>query len=195
MERKYLVNGALVSLAVSLGILAKTDSPNLDELTCPVTSQLNDELQEDVRGTDRVPFRIVDKNEFEKATENLRASIAWMKSLENPDIREAAVCIEDEINETNFSISANNKKAAFVGVAPDPQRPQVLFSIKTLSSEEFTRLEGAIDIFEAYYIYRRALENPKKFTSDLANQLSILEKEASTASSQAFSSIEQVNHN
>jgi len=195
MERKDLIRGALVPFFVGLGIVAKTDSDDLDELHCSATAQSSNEIQEDLRGVDRTTVRVVDNEIFEKAKENLQTTLAWMKSLENLDIRESAACVQEEINETNFLISADNKRVAFVTVVPHPQRPQIVFSIKELSNGEFNRLEAAVDVFEAYHVYKRALEDPKRFTLDLATQLLSLEGEARIASSQVFSSIEQVDHN
>ena len=195
MERKDIIRGVLVPFVVGLGIVAKTDSADLDGLNCPVVGQLSDEHREGPSGVDQMTVRVEDKDNFEKAKENLRVTLVWMKSLENQEIQKAAVCAEEEISDRNFLISANNKKAAFVTVAPGPQRPQIVFSIKELSDGKFTRLETAIDVFEAYHVYRIASRDPKGFTSDLATQLLSLEGEARIASSQAFSSIEQVNHN
>ena len=128
---------------------------------------------------------LLNEADFRIAQDNLLKTIGWLDSQENPQIRAAADFIQKEVKRENFNISWGNTKEAYVPPTSISEKPKIAFSIRWLSDSGFNEQNAAVSLFEAFYIYQKALEDPERFSLDSAFRLD-LEREAQTASAQVF---------
>ena len=133
---------------------------------------------------------LMNEVDFQIAQKNLLKTIGWMDLQENPQIRAAADFIQKEVKRENFNISWGISKEAYVPPVSKSEKPKIAFSIRWLSDSEFNEEKTAVSLFEAFYIYQKAYEDPERYSLDMAFRLG-LEQEAQTQSAQVFSSLEQ----
>ena len=128
---------------------------------------------------------LLNEADFRIAQDNLLKTIGWMDSQENPQIRAAADFIQKEVKRENFNISWGNSKEAYVPPTSISEKPKIAFSIRWLSDSGFNEENAAVSLFEAFYIYQKAYEDPERFSLDMEFRLD-LEQEAQTEATQVF---------
>lgn len=186
-ERVLKVGGRLTASGIVIStVYACSPGKNISEIT-PSTQPGTSETSEktvDVGFEDNE--NLMNEVDFQIAQKNLLKAIGWMNSQENPQIRAAADFIQKEVKRENFNISWGNSKEAYVPPTSISEKPKIALSIRWLSDSEFNEEKAAISLFEAFYIYQKAYEDPERFSLDSAFRLT-LEQEAQTKSTQIFS--------
>lgn len=186
-ERVLKIGGRLTASGIVIGTAyACGPGKNISEIT-PSTQPRTVETSEktvDVGFEDNE--NLMNEVDFQIAQENLLKTAGWMDSQENPQIRAAADFIRKEVKRENFNISWGNSKEAYVPPTSISEKPKIAFSIRWLSDSEFNEERAAISLFEAFYIYQKAYEDPIRFSLDSAFRLS-LEQNAQTEAAQVFS--------
>jgi len=186
-ERILEIEQGLAATGVVIGTAyACVPGKNISEITPstqPRTLETSEKTADVGLGDDE---SLVNEADFQIAQKNLLKTIGWMDSQENPKIKAAAGFIQKEVKRENFNISWGNSKEAYIPPASISEKPKIAFSIRWLSDSEFNEEKAAVSLFEAFYIYQKAYEDPERFSLDSAFKLT-LEQEAQTVSSQVFS--------
>ena len=132
------------------------------------------------------------------AEENLAKTLEWMESSEVPKIVQSA----EKLSVFKAEYDRGDKtRLAFVGSGTILEKVPagvttiqtnqgrkliIVLSLKKFGSNEFSKNDAAISLFEALYIYERAETDPKRYERDLEFQ-ETLKQEAAYIASQVFS--------
>ena len=185
-ERVSTIGSGLVAtgvvIATTYACSPRNDTLEIAQDTQPRISE-SSEKTVDVASEDNES--LVNEADFRIARENLLETIDWMDSQENSQIRAVADFIRKEVKRENFNISWGINKEAYVPPASKSEKPKIAFSIRWLSDSEFNEEKAAVSLFEASYIYQKTLEDPERYSLDMAFRLD-LEQEAQTEATQVF---------
>ena len=178
--------GLAVTAVVASTAYACSSSKDVSEITQSTQPRISETSEKTIDvGTDDNE-NLLNEVDFRIAQDNLLKTISWMDSQENPQIRAAADFIQKEVKRENFNISWGNNKEAYVPPTSISEKPKIIFSIRWLSDSGFNEEKAAVSLFEAFYIYQKAYEDPERYSLDSTFRLN-LEQDAQTEATQVFS--------